>query len=173
MPASPVSTTTAVASAMVPATAVVTPSTIAAIVAAVIAAIAIVASEAVVTPAVSRWAARLVVARSKWWTVITRSRGVVTGLLVVARLRRHVDAPLLVIGGAVAIVKTVPASDHRRRLGVHIGFVVTRASITTSKEESQQNDKRGSSIHGGLLDRDRAQTSDAGRRPPKRLADEG
>ncbi|GBH08227.1 hypothetical protein KPSA1_01598 [Pseudomonas syringae pv. actinidiae] len=132
-----------------------------------------IATKAVIPPAIARRASWLVIARHGGWRVITRCRSVIARLGVVTRLRRHVDAPLLIIGGVITVIVRVSTpADDRRRLCVHIRFVVSRACVATSEEKGQQRDKQGSSIHGGLLDRDWAQTSDAGRRPPKRLADE-
>ncbi|KPB20259.1 Unknown protein sequence [Pseudomonas amygdali pv. sesami] len=113
-----------------------------------------IAAKAVVSPAITRWASRLVVAWHWRRRVITRCRGVVAWLGVIAWLRRYIDALLLIVGGAVAIVVRVSATDDGCRLRVHIGFVVTRACVATGKEKGQQRDKQGSSIHGGLLDRD-------------------
>ena len=153
MPAASVAATAAIASSVIASTAVVVPASVATVTA-VVASIAIIAPEAVIAPAITWRATGLIIACARWRSVIA-GLGVIARLrLVIARLRRHVNAPLLVVGGTVAIVIGVPARDDGRRLRVHIGFVVTRASITTSKEEGQQNDKRGSSIHGGLPDRD-------------------
>lgn len=108
------------------------------------------------TPRLAGRSARLVVTWQRWRRVIARLL-VVTRLVVIARLRRHVDAPFLIVGRSIAIVVGIDTTDDRRRLGVHLGFVITGACVTPGEKKGQHGNKQGLSIHGGLPDRDLAQ----------------
>jgi hypothetical protein len=78
--------------------------------------------------------------------IITRRRRVVT--------RGRVIVTLILIRRAAAVV------IHRGRCGIDLGTVITWASIVIGharrKGQTEHSDKKQSSIHGGLLDRERA-----------------
>jgi len=84
--------------------------------------------------------------------VITRRRRVVTR-------RRVIVTPILIRRAAAVVI-------HRRGRCIDLGTVITWASIVIGharrKGQTEHSDKKQSSIHGGLLDRERA--------PPATLA---
>jgi len=75
------------------------------------------------------------------WAVITRS---------------HVNRPVI---RAIAVVHIpgakAPVNGCRvHGLGIDLGLVITGICVTTGEGQRQQSDEQGSSIHGGLLDRE-------------------
>jgi hypothetical protein len=82
---------------------------------------------------------------TRCWLVITRGRRVVT--------RGRVIVTPILIRRAAAVI-------HRGRSGIDLGTVITLASIVIGharrKGQTEHSNKKQSSIHGGLLDRERA-----------------
>lgn len=94
------------------------------------------------------------IGRMRWWCRVTR-RLVVARWRVVTRRRRYV------------VVRPIPRRRpialsvvDRCRRRIHLRAVVSGASRvrhTTVKRQAKQSSKQDSTIHGGLLDRERAQ----------------
>jgi hypothetical protein len=85
--------------------------------------------------------------------IVTRRRLVITrGRRVVTR-GRVIVTPILIRWAAAAVI-------HRGRSGIDLGTVITLASIVIGharrKGQTEHSNKKQSSIHGGLLDRERA-----------------
>jgi len=117
-------------------------------------------------------------------TAITRSWSAVawaTAIAVVVTRRWRVITwryihitPVGAITAVIDVGAAVPASVNRLginrlsidRLRIHLFLVVAGICVTTCKRGSHEKSKQDSSIHGGLPDRGRARTSDAGRHPP-------
>jgi hypothetical protein len=96
---------------------------------------------------------RLVITRGG--RVVTRGRVIVT--------------PILIRRAAAVVI-------HRGRCGIDLGTVITWASIVIGharrKGQTEHSDKKQSSIHGGLLDRERAPPATLGSGIQRLLDDE-
>jgi hypothetical protein len=121
---------------------------------AVITGVAMVARITLITGAIAR-----VVAGSVTGVVSRPVTGIVSITWRTARAvitRSHVNRPVI---RAIAVVHIpgakAPVNGCRvHGLGIDLGLVITGICVTTGEGQRQQSDEQGSSIHGGLLDRE-------------------